>query len=100
MGLWVKRMDSKRSMRQAEGSLSRPADIKGRPLGGTKKIISLFFFTNTDRVCALDLKSEKWSVIRGKGIEVACPMITEKNTGDEHIKSRDNAGTHTDTTNR
>ena len=41
------------------------------------------FFTNTDRFRALDLKSEKWSVIRDKGVEVACPMITEKNTGDK-----------------
>ena len=48
-----------------------------------QKIISLFFFTNTDRFRALDLKSEKWSVIRDKGVEVACPMITEKNTGDK-----------------
>ena len=48
-----------------------------------QKIISLFFFINTDRFCALDLKSEKWSVIRDKGVEVACPMITEKNTGDK-----------------
>ena len=39
----------------------------------------VFFFTNTDRFCALDLKSEKWSVIRDKG-EVSCPMITENNT--------------------
>ena len=48
-----------------------------------QKIISLFFFTNTDRFRALDLKSEKWLVIRDKGVEVACPMITEKNTGDK-----------------
>ena len=48
-----------------------------------QKIISLFFFINTDRFCALDLKSEKWSVIRDKGVEVACPMITEKNIGDQ-----------------
>ena len=45
--------------------------------------VSLGFFTNNDRICALDLKSEKWSVIRDKGVEVACPMITEKNTGDK-----------------
>ena len=45
--------------------------------------VSLSFFTNNDRFCALDLKSEKWSVIRDKGVEVACPMITEKNTGDK-----------------
>ena len=45
--------------------------------------VSLGFFTNNDRFCALDLKSEKWSVIRDKGAEVACPMITEKNTGDK-----------------
>ena len=37
-----------------------------------QEIISLFF-----------LKSEKWSVIRDKGVEVACPVITEKNTGDK-----------------
>ena len=73
---------------QAEVSLSWPADIKAGH-SAEQEIISLFF-----------LKSEKWSVIRDKGVEVACPMITEKNTGDEHIKSRDNAGTHTDTTNR
>ena len=45
--------------------------------------VSLSFFTNNDRFCVLDLKSEKWSVIRDKGAEVACPMITEKNTGDK-----------------
>ena len=45
--------------------------------------VSLGFFTNNDRICVLDLKSEKWSVIRDKGAEVACPMITEKNTGDK-----------------
>ena len=43
--------------------------------------VSLGFFTNSNRFCALDLKSEKWSVIRDK--EVACPMITKKNTGDK-----------------
>ena len=48
-----------------------------------QNIISLFFFTNTDRFHALELKLEKWSVIRDKGVEVACPMITEKNTGDK-----------------
>ena len=45
--------------------------------------VSLGFFTNNDRFCTLDLKSEKWSVIRDKGVKVACPMITEKNTGDK-----------------
>ena len=45
--------------------------------------VSLGFFTNNDRFCTLDLKSEKWSVIRDKGVEVTCPMITEKNTGDK-----------------
>ena len=45
--------------------------------------VSLGFFTNNDRICGLDLKSGKWSVIRDKGVEVACPMITEKNTGDK-----------------
>ena len=48
-----------------------------------QKITNLFFFTSTDRSCALDLKSEKWLVIRDRGVEVACPMITEKNTGDK-----------------
>ena len=43
----------------------------------------MFFFTNTDRFRALDLKSEKWPVIRDNGVEVACPMITETNTGDK-----------------
>ena len=56
---------------RAEGSLSWPADIKaGHSV--EQEIISLFF-----------LKSEKWSVIRDKGVEVACPVITEKNTGDK-----------------
>ena len=52
------------------------------PFQREQEIISLFFI-NTDRFRALDLKSEKWSVIRDKGVEVACPMITEKNTGDK-----------------
>ena len=56
---------------RAEGSLSRPADIKAGH-SAEQEIISLFF-----------LKSEKWPVIRDKGVEVACPMITEKNTGDK-----------------
>ena len=67
---------------QAEVSLSWPADIKAGH-SAEQNIISLFFFINTDRFRALDLKSEKWSVIRDKGVEVACPMITEKNTGDQ-----------------
>ena len=67
---------------QAEGSLSWPANTKsGHSV--EQKLISLFFFINADRFHALDLKSEKWSVIRDKGVEVACPMITEKNTGDK-----------------
>ena len=41
-----------------------------------QKVINLFFFTSTDRFCALDLKSEKWSVLRDNGVEVSCPMIT------------------------
>ena len=53
-----------------------------------QKVINLFFFTSTDRFCALDLKSEKWSVIRDKGVEVVCPMITEKNTGDQMSTQR------------
>ena len=53
-----------------------------------KKFINLFFFTSTDRFCALDLKSEKRSVIRDKGVEVVCPMITEKNTGDQMSTQR------------
>ena len=53
-----------------------------------QKVINLFFFTSTDRFCALDLKSEKWSVLRDKGVEVVCPMITEKNTGDQMSTQR------------
>ena len=53
-----------------------------------QKVINLFFFTSTDRFCALDLKSEKRSVIRDKGVEVVCPMITEKNTGDQMSTQR------------
>ena len=53
-----------------------------------QKVINLFFFTSSDRFCALDLKSEKWSVLRDKGVEVACPMITEKNTGDKKNTQR------------
>ena len=41
-----------------------------------QKVINLLFFTSTDRFCALDLKSEKWSVLRDNGVEVSCPMIT------------------------
>ena len=67
---------------RAEGSLLRPADIKAGH-SAEQEIISLFFFINSDRFRALDLKSEKWSVIRDKGVEVACPLITEKNTGDK-----------------
>ena len=53
-----------------------------------QKVINLFFFTSANRFCALDLKSEKWSVIRDKGVEVVCPMITEKNTGDQMSTQR------------
>ena len=31
--------------------------------------VTLSFFTNNDRSCALDLKSEKWSVMRDSGVE-------------------------------
>ena len=50
--------------------------------------ISLSFFTNNNTICALYLKSGKWSVIRDKGVEVTCPMITEKNTGDKMNSQR------------
>ena len=46
----------------------------------TSKVTNLLFFTSNDRFCALDLKSEKWLIIRDKGVEVVCPMITEKYT--------------------
>ena len=62
-----------------------------------QKIISLFFFTNTDRFRALDLKSEKWPVIRDNGVEVACPMITEKNTGDKMNTQRAKTMPHSHT---
>ena len=53
-----------------------------------QKVTNLLFFTSNDRVCALDLKSEKWLVIRDKGVEVVCPMITEKYTGSQQSTQR------------
>ena len=81
---------------QAEVSLSWPADIKAGH-SAEQNIISLFFFINTDRFRALDLKSEKWSVIRDKGVEVACPMITGKNTGDKMNTQRAKTMPHSHT---
>ena len=66
-----------------------------------QNVTNLFFFISTDRVCALDLKLGKWSVIRDNGVEVSCPMITEQNTGDKtNTESSDNAGTQKDAMNR
>ena len=53
-----------------------------------QKVTNLLFFTSNDRFCALDLKSEKWLVIRDKGVEVVCPMITEKYTGSQQSTQR------------
>ena len=53
-----------------------------------QKVTNLLFFTSNDRFCALDLKSEKWLVIRDKGVEVVCPMITEKYTGSQKSTQR------------
>ena len=54
-----------------------------------KKLLTCFFFTSNDRFCALDLKSEKWLIIRDKGVEVVCPMITEKYTGSQQSTQRE-----------
>ena len=53
-----------------------------------QKVTNLLFFTSNDRFCALDLKSEKWLIIRDKGVEVVCPMITEKYTGSQKSTQR------------
>ena len=53
-----------------------------------QKVTNLLFFTSNDRFCALDLKSEKWLIIRDKGVEVVCPMITEKYTGSQQSTQR------------
>ena len=53
-----------------------------------QKVTNLLFFTSNDRFCALDLKSEKWLIIRDKGVEVICPMITEKYTGSQQSTQR------------
>ena len=34
-----------------------------------QKVINLLFFTNNDKFCALDLKSEKWLVMMDNGVE-------------------------------
>ena len=34
------------------------------------------------------MKSEKWLIIRDKGVEVVCPMITEKYTGSQQSTQR------------
>ena len=51
-------------------------------------VTNLLFSTSNDRFCALDLKSEKWLIIRDKGVEVVCPMITEKYTGSQQSTQR------------
>ena len=51
--------------------------------GHSAEVTNLLFFTSNDRFCALDLKSEKRLIIRDKGAEVVCPMITEKYTGSQ-----------------
>ena len=53
-----------------------------------QKVTNLLFFTSNDRFFALDLKSEKWLIIRDKGVEVVCPMITEKYTGSQQGTQR------------
>ena len=53
-----------------------------------QKVTKLLFFISNDRFCALDLKSEKWLVIRDKGVEVVCPMITEKYTESQKSTQR------------
>ena len=53
-----------------------------------QKVTNLLFFTSNDRFCALDLKSEKWLIIRDKGVEVVCSMITEKYTGSQQSTQR------------
>ena len=53
-----------------------------------QKVTSLLFFISNDRFCTLDLKSEKWLIIRDKGVEVVCPMITEKYTGSQQSTQR------------
>ena len=53
-----------------------------------QKVTKLLFFISNDRFCTLDLKSEKWLVIRDKGVEVVCPMITEKYTGSQKSTQR------------
>ena len=53
-----------------------------------QKVTNLLFFTSNDRFGALDLKSEKWLIIRDKGVEVVCPMITEKYTGNQQSTQR------------
>ena len=47
-----------------------------------QNVTSLLFFTSNERFRALDLKSEKWSVIRDSGVEVDCPMGTENTHND------------------
>ena len=53
-----------------------------------QKVTNLLFFMNNGRFCTLDLKSEKWLIIRDKGEEVVCPMITEKYTGSQQSTQR------------
>ena len=53
-----------------------------------QKVTNLLFFASNDRFCALDLKSEKWLIIRDKRVEVVCPMITEKYTGSQQSTQR------------
>ena len=53
-----------------------------------QKVTNLLFFTSNDRFCALDWKSEKWLIIRDKGVEVVCPVITEKYTGSQQSTQR------------
>ena len=53
-----------------------------------QKVTNLLFFSSNDRFCALDLKSEKWLTIRDKGVEVVCPMITEKYTESQQSTQR------------